>query len=603
MKLHLTKDVRVILPQAALTVIFDECDHFERDETGGRVIGTFKENDGMLTLYVTGIIESGPHAQRTPVSFFQDGEHQERIFRQIERRHPEIEHLGNWHTHHVNGLRRLSDGDIETYRRTVNHQNQNTPFFYALLVTAKRRTSDPLRRYSMKHYVFRRGDDRVYQVPPRQVEIVESSLVWPASVEHTKPRDHPGSSDLGAQPERVYDRDIITEFYEGFRPFSSQKLGFYWRGPLELLDGSKVEVVLLEDSAAHGPAYSVALREAPHALKSVAEELATREFSSARTALMTTERICNRALYEQRCNVGNKIFDLKDENPMDVFTLYVGQGALAAVRAGDEAIVIDAHMPDQDKVTPDQIQKSLDYYLSKKKVRGLILTGLDKDHACPAGVEYILTKYEPDWIMYPKYYKNTDMASEVFDIIAKHEKRREKTTRPLLRKSVRVDREDSRYLTGLAKHFSLELFSPHMEDMDSSNNSSIVLKLTGLDQTGFSYLITGDTETERWDSINRFFGKFLSSPVMAASHHGSSNGVNPRTLLLVNPDTVLISAGVGNSYGHPDGAAVKAYKAVAKHVFSTNTPPDGTCFFTRRVGDGYETRDVRHFDPVAATAP
>ncbi len=58
MKLHLTKDVRVILPQAALTVIFDECDHFERDETGGRVIGTFKENDGMLTLYVTGIIES-----------------------------------------------------------------------------------------------------------------------------------------------------------------------------------------------------------------------------------------------------------------------------------------------------------------------------------------------------------------------------------------------------------------------------------------------------------------------------------------------------------------------------------------------------------------
>jgi len=29
---------------------------------------------------------------------------------------------------------------------------------------------------------------------------------------------------------------------------------------------------------------------------------------------------------------------------MDVFTLYVGQGALAAVRAGDEAIVIDAHM-------------------------------------------------------------------------------------------------------------------------------------------------------------------------------------------------------------------------------------------------------------------
>jgi len=52
---------------------------------------------------------------------------------------------------------------------------------------------------------------------------------------------------------------------------------------------------------------------------------------------------------------------------MDVFTLYVGQGALAAVRAGDEAIVIDAHMPNCDEVTPEQIQKSLDSYLAKKK--------------------------------------------------------------------------------------------------------------------------------------------------------------------------------------------------------------------------------------------
>lgn len=304
MNFHPAEDVRVILPQAALTTIFDECDRFDHDETGGRVVGTFEELGGKLTLRVTGIIESGPQAQRTAVSFFQDGKHQERIFRQIERRHPEIEHLGNWHTHHVNGLPKLSGGDIDTYSRTVNHHNQNTPFFYALLVTTKHRTSDPLRRYSMKHYIFRRGDERVYEIPRRQVEIVDSALVWPSSMTPTKPRDHSDSVDLGAQPERVYDRDIITDFYQGFRTFASQKLGFYWRGPLELLDGSKVQVILLEDSTAHGPSpsYSVTLREPPAALKGIAEELATREFPSARTALLTTERICNRTLYQQRCN-------------------------------------------------------------------------------------------------------------------------------------------------------------------------------------------------------------------------------------------------------------------------------------------------------------
>jgi beta-lactamase superfamily II metal-dependent hydrolase len=288
---------------------------------------------------------------------------------------------------------------------------------------------------------------------------------------------------------------------------------------------------------------------------------------------------------------------------MDIFTLYVGQGALAVVRAGDEAVIIDTHMPDCDDVTRAQIEHTLNHYVSKKTVRGLILTGLDKDHACPAGVESILTHQEPDWIMYPTSYKPTDTATEVFAIIDKHEKRRMKTSHPLEHKSVRVDNVDSRNLTGLAAYFTFELFSPHMDDMDSSNNSSIVLKLTGLDNAGFSYLITGDTETERWDSISRYFGKYLSSSVMAAPHHGSTNGVNPRALLKINPHTILISAGVDNAYGHPDGAAVKVYKAVAKHVFCTNIPPEGACLFTRRVGDGYETRDVRHFDPVAADAP
>ena len=216
---------------------------------------------------------------------------------------------------------------------------------------------------------------------------------------------------------------------------------------------------------------------------------------------------------------------------MDIFTLYVGQGALAAVRAGNEAVIVDAHMPDCDDITQEQIEKSLDHYLAKCNVCGLILTGLDRDHACPAGVESILSRYQPNWVMYPKYYKDTDAAGEVFDIIDRNEKRRANTLRPLVRHSVRVDRVDSRHLTGLASYFTFELFSPHMDDMDSSNNSSIVLKLVGLDQNGFSYLITGDTETERWDSINRYFGKYLASDVMAASHHGGRSGMNAKTLL------------------------------------------------------------------------
>jgi hypothetical protein len=266
-------------------------------------VGTYEEKGGKLVLRVAGMIESGPRASRSPVSFFQDGEHQERIFRQIERDHREIEHLGNWHTHHVNGLATLSSGDVTTYRKTVNHPNHNTPFFYALLVVAKHNTTNPLQRYNIKHYIFRRNDDNVYEIPQRDVEIVDGPLLWPAVPgSHRAHEARPAGDQLGVHPERVYDRDVIGEFYEAVRPFSSQKLGLYWRGPVELVDGSKVQVVLVEDSSAHRPSYSVVLREPGDALSGVAEQLSKLEFPSARAALITAERNCNRVLYEQQAS-------------------------------------------------------------------------------------------------------------------------------------------------------------------------------------------------------------------------------------------------------------------------------------------------------------
>jgi beta-lactamase superfamily II metal-dependent hydrolase len=61
----------------------------------------------------------------------------------------------------------------------------------------------------------------------------------------------------------------------------------------------------------------------------------------------------------------------------------------------------------------------------------------------------------------------------------------------------------------------------------------------------------------------------------------------------IDPNTVLISAGIDSCYGHPDAAAVKVYQAIAKHVFATNIE-NGICLLTRRVGEDYDTQLVRH---------
>lgn len=273
---------------------------------------------------------------------------------------------------------------------------------------------------------------------------------------------------------------------------------------------------------------------------------------------------------------------------MNIVTLYVGQGALAVARNGGEAVIVDSLLPGSEGLARPRIEEKLERLLHAHVAAGLILTGFDSDHCCPDGVELILSKYEPAWIMYPKYYKDTDCAAKVFEIIERYERRRESSGRPLRRVSVRLDRLNSRTLMGLSPQFQFELFSPHLFDMDNSNNSSIVLKLTGNGTSGFSYLITGDTENERWDRINGLFRGALRSDVLAAPHHGSRNGTNAGTLLLVEPNTVLISAGVDNPYGHPDPQAVHAYAKVAKHVFATNVE-DGVSLYTKANGGDFET--------------
>ena len=132
------RSVRIEITGRALQSVFEECDRYDSDETGGRMVGHFTLERNTLVVRARGVIEPGPRAKRTRTSFFQDGEYQTEVFRRIEAEDPTIEHLGNWHTHHVNGYPKLSGGDVATYRRIVNHKLHNLDFFYALLVTARR---------------------------------------------------------------------------------------------------------------------------------------------------------------------------------------------------------------------------------------------------------------------------------------------------------------------------------------------------------------------------------------------------------------------------------------------------------------------------------
>ena len=255
---------------------------------------------------------------------------------------------------------------------------------------------------------------------------------------------------------------------------------------------------------------------------------------------------------------------------MNILTVGVGQGAMAIIRHANEAIIVDSRIPPCDDSTVAIVKEILAVSLKGHFVKGLLLTGFDDDHSDIVGASIILRKYRPDWVMYPKYYKDSREAKRVFALIDEEEKLRGGTSTPLTRFSVRLDQLAKRHLSGLSDNFDFELFSPHIEDMDCSNNCSIVVKVTGRGPRGFSYLVTGDTENDRWETIARLFGDQLKSHVLAAPHHGSRNATHPASLLRIAPHTVLISAGVDSQYGHPDPNALNVYGRVAKYVFSTN---------------------------------
>lgn len=296
--------IKVVLPRAALSSIFDECDRFDADENGGRLIGTYEERAGFLTVRVEGVIGPGPNARRSSVSFFQDGTYQEAVFRKIEQLRPEIEHLGNWHTHHVNGFPTLSGGDIATYKRIVNHKNHNTTFFYALLVTAKHDGRDAENRYSIKHFVLHRGDVDVHEVPRACIELADLPIISTATDEAAPP-----TANVAAAPRlptvvsrdnggRALDNSVLGELFPSFKPFSSEQLGIYWRGHLELVNGTRIEAFVLERDGDRGRHCTILVKTVPDALRRVSEALAQQDFQSVRAALIALERSCNQTLYK-----------------------------------------------------------------------------------------------------------------------------------------------------------------------------------------------------------------------------------------------------------------------------------------------------------------
>ena len=157
---------------------------------------------------------------------------------------------------------------------------------------------------------------------------------------------------------------------------------------------------------------------------------------------------------------------------MKIYTLNVGQGQFVVVVGSAEAIIVDISIPTSLAKPIINVKGALADILSGKKLIGLMITGFDADHFNEIGVKVALNKYRPNWIIYPRYFKKTSSADAAFAAIKQFESQKEFT-----RHSISLGDNNSRFYNDLSKEFYFEVFSPHKEDMNSSNNCSLVCKI------------------------------------------------------------------------------------------------------------------------------
>lgn len=137
------------------------------------------------------------------------------------------------------------------------------------------------------------------------------------------------------------------------------------------------------------------------------------------------------------------------------------------------------------------------------------------------------------------------------------------------------------------------LAPPGVPAWEQNNNSVGIIVEYGT----FRLLLAGDAEPRQWAWwLEHQSGLLGRVQVHKASHHGSRNGDTAASITRLAPEVVVISAGRGNSYGHPNPEMLRLYAEGGATTYRTDlhgtilvdVPPSGR--YTVRLAQGEGAR-------------
>lgn len=243
---------------------------------------------------------------------------------------------------------------------------------------------------------------------------------------------------------------------------------------------------------------------------------------------------------------------------LTVAFLDVGQGDAIYVRAPHgQDLLIDGG-PDQSVLAElRQVMPTGDRELDL-----VMATHPDKDHIF--GLSAVFDMYDVGAFMMPAVEAESSLDE---DIVAKASAEGFQTLAPARGTRITLDPISNVYL---------EILFP---DDDTSkwketNEASIIMRLV-YGET--SFMLTGDSPMAAEQFLVKEYGIALDSDVLKLGHHGSKTSSAPLFLRAVSPDYAIVSAGKGNSYGHPHDAVIDRVSALGTQILQTMN--EGTIIF------------------------
>lgn len=248
--------------------------------------------------------------------------------------------------------------------------------------------------------------------------------------------------------------------------------------------------------------------------------------------------------------IGSIAFPLLQSPRLHVAFLDIGQGDAIWIQAPNgKELLIDSG-PDQSIL--ESIGKEKSFF--DNTIDMILATHSDKDHI--GGFPYLFDRYK-----IPLVIESEISSPTITDKMFTEKMKIESSDHLLVRSGERIVL-DPKY--GIVVDI---LFPDQNPNGWETNEASAVVKVI---YGSTSFLLTGDSPSEVEQHLVKIYGEQLQSDVLKLGHHGSKTSSSSEFLETVQPSFAIVSAGLGNKYGHPHEEVIERVEDVHAQILETS---------------------------------